>query len=296
MKKRERKNGATARTIAKSVVSVVTLMIALQLFRSLLSYSETGFLPAALFLAWAVYETLLVFELRKESKLDFVRHLINTDIFLACTVLLIAGGPKDNLLEAAGGLFGLTLALSRVFAIIRKHSVRSVILNILAIIMLFSLFLALSSRFATANLFSIILPMIHIISVAFSQIKISILKRIIRKTFALEILFGMLLLIVAISIVLPGFEPGIESFSDGLWYCFAIVTTIGFGDFTAVSGIGRLLSVILGIYGIIVVSLITSIIVNFYSEVKSDPDEDENKDENTAELKTAIEENKTEES
>jgi succinate dehydrogenase/fumarate reductase cytochrome b subunit len=32
----------------------------------------------------------------------------------------------------------------------------------------------------------------------------------------------------------------------------------------------RLLSVILGIYGIIVVSLVTSIIVNFYSEVKTD--------------------------
>ena len=100
----------------------------------------------------------------------------------------------------------------------------------------------------------------------------SVLKRIIRKTYAAEILFGMLLLIVAVSIVLPGLEPGIVSFADGLWYCFAIVTTIGFGDITATTGIGRLLSVILGIYGIIVVSLITSIIVNFYNEVKSDGD------------------------
>lgn len=32
--------------------------------------------------------------------------------------------------------------------------------------------------------------------------------------------------------------------------------------------IGRLLSVILGIYGIVVVSLITSIIINFYNETK----------------------------
>ena len=32
---------------------------------------------------------------------------------------------------------------------------------------------------------------------------------------------------------------------------------------------------ILGIYGIIVVALITSIIVNFYSEIKSDNDDEE---------------------
>ena len=55
--------------------------------------------------------------------------------------------------------------------------------------------------------------------------------------------------------------------------CFAIITTIGFGDITAVTGIGRIMSVILGIYGIIVVSLVTSVIVNFYTEVnKETPD------------------------
>lgn len=36
---------------------------------------------------------------------------------------------------------------------------------------------------------------------------------------------------------------------------------------------GRFLSVILGIYGIIVVALITSVIVNFYNEVKDEPDD-----------------------
>jgi hypothetical protein len=44
------------------------------------------------------------------------------------------------------------------------------------------------------------------------------------------------------------------------------VTTIGFGDLTAVTDFGRILSVILGAYGIVVVALITSIIVNFYGE------------------------------
>ena len=52
---------------------------------------------------------------------------------------------------------------------------------------------------------------------------------------------------------------------------------------TAVSPLGRVLSVILGLYGIIVVALITSIIVNFYTEISkeeaSSKGEASNKDE-----------------
>ena len=68
-------------------------------------------------------------------------------------------------------------------------------------------------------------------------------------------------------------DEGISSFGDALWYCFATVTTIGYGDVTSVTAIGRVLSVILGIYGIVVVALITSIIVNFYNEMKSEKPE-----------------------
>ena len=85
-----------------------------------------------------------------------------------------------------------------------------------------------------------------------------------------QILSGLVILIIAFSFVLTNLEPGITSFQDALWYCFAIITTIGFGDVTATTIFGRVLSVILGIYGIIVVALITSIIVNFYTEVKND--------------------------
>ena len=52
------------------------------------------------------------------------------------------------------------------------------------------------------------------------------------------------------------------------------MTTIGFGDLTAVTDFGRILSVILGAYGIVVVALITSIIVNFYGEMKASPETD----------------------
>ena len=94
------------------------------------------------------------------------------------------------------------------------------------------------------------------------------MREIVRKTYAAEIIAGLLVTMVAFSNVLVFTDDAFHTFWDALWYCFAIVTTIGFGDLTPTTGTGRFLSVILGLYGIVVVALITSIIVNFYGEMK----------------------------
>ena len=60
-----------------------------------------------------------------------------------------------------------------------------------------------------------------------------------------------------------------------MWYCFAVITTIGFGDFVAKTLMGRVLTVILGLYGIVVVAIITSVIVNFYNAVADKSQEKE---------------------
>ena len=104
----------------------------------------------------------------------------------------------------------------------------------------------------------------------FSGLRKQTLVQIIKKTYTIEILYGLVTLTIATSIMLLTVDSSFENFGDALWYCFAVVTTIGFGDFAATSLIGRILTVILGIYGIIVVALITSIIVNFYNETKTD--------------------------
>jgi predicted lysophospholipase L1 biosynthesis ABC-type transport system permease subunit len=83
------------------------------------------------------------------------------------------------------------------------------------------------------------------------------------------VLFCLLAFIIAFSFILPAVEPTITNFWDAMWYCFAVITTIGFGDFYATTLIGRVLTVILGIYGIVVVAILTSVVVNFYNEVSS---------------------------
>ena len=272
MKKRELLNRPSVLTVLRSIIPVAILPISLALFRNADFYASSGILPAAMMLGWTLCEALAAVEALPGSKLGRLSHIIRAAVCLLCTVLLLIGGTQPGFLRAAGLLFALTLAVGRVFSILEKRSVKSTILNILAIAALLLIFLTAYDAFGIASIFSVILAMRQIILLAFSRINLQVLMKIIRKTYAAEILFGMLLLIVAFSIVLPGLEPGIENFADGLWYCFAIVTTIGFGDITAATWIGRILSVILGLYGIIVVALITSIIVNFYNEVKTEDD------------------------
>ncbi len=109
---------------------------------------------------------------------------------------------------------------------------------------------------------------LHVVGISVSQMKLKILANIIRETYVAEILLGLLLMIIACSTIFSTLEESMGGYGDALWYSFALVTTIGFGDITATTLIGRALSVFLGIYGIVVVAIITSVIVNFYGEMR----------------------------
>ena len=109
---------------------------------------------------------------------------------------------------------------------------------------------------------------LHVVGISVSQIKLNILMNIVRETYVMETLLGLLLMIIASSSLLSTMEESMPTYGDALWYCFALVTTIGFGDITAATPLGRILSVLLGIYGIVVVAIITSVIVNFYGEMR----------------------------
>ena len=120
---------------------------------------------------------------------------------------------------------------------------------------------------------------------AFSRIKLGAMMKIIRKTYVAEILYGLIVLIVSFSFVFMIFESEFTNYGDALWYSFSLVTTIGLGDLAATGALTRILSVILGLYGLIVVAVITSVVVNFYNEVKNkkDGEEKEEKEEDKKE-------------
>ena len=233
------------------------------------------FLSIVMYAAFALLFLLRALSSGEKWKPSRLRYGIGSLLFAACAGIFLLRN-SDKACGLAAVLHAAALITDHIFSIVKNHKARNVAMRVIFIlVILLSLTLIIiSGRIALLYILLVTVPRIfyYIAQIAFSRVKLDVLNKIVRKTYAAEILFGMLMLIVAFSIVLPQFEEGIPTFSDALWYCFAIVTTIGFGDFTAATIPGRAISIILGCYGIIVVALITSIIVNFYGETKNDAD------------------------
>ena len=217
--------------------------------------------------AWAVRG----YRLREKRGKDSLRlAYIQAAVFVIAGALPLVIGFNIQTTTLVSVIVALAMIAGRVFSIVCNHRIRNIILNIVAILGIALCAVSLVSMCGLLFLVSVFALM----AIVFSRISFSVLRKIVAKTHAAEIIFGLLLLIVTFSMLLTFFEPNMGNFKDALWYCFAIVTTIGFGDLTAVTDFGRVLSVILGAYGIIVVALITSIIVNFYGEMKTSPETD----------------------
>ena len=68
------------------------------------------------------------------------------------------------------------------------------------------------------------------------------------------------------SLVLFLVEPAVHSYGEGLWFCFVSFSTIGFGDYTSVTMIGRITIVVVTIYAIIVTAMVPGVVVSYYLE------------------------------
>lgn len=97
--------------------------------------------------------------------------------------------------------------------------------------------------------------------------RLRILKQILIRTKAIQILSTFLIFVFGCALVIQAVEPDIHSYFDALWYCYAVITTCGFGDFTAATFIGRAASVLLSIYAVLVIAVVTGVVVNYYNQI-----------------------------
>ena len=255
-----------------SVLSIPLSFNALETWGKDTDAGNVAFALCVMYAAMGAAHLFRAFRLRAKSRAAFIANLVYGVAFMACVALVAIVGPTEAVLTAISLVFWATLLANRVLAIARSRRRWSIVLNVLTIlvILLFSITAFEFISLLIVVLFASLSALISVMVVTFSRIKLDVLREIIRKTYAAEIISGLLLLIVAFSYMLKFTDEAFASFEDALWYCFAVVTTIGFGDLTPTTDIGRLLSVILGLYGIVVVALITSIIVNFYGEMKKE--------------------------
>lgn len=97
--------------------------------------------------------------------------------------------------------------------------------------------------------------------------KLRILKWILVRTHTMELIVGFFVFIFIVGAIIAIVEPEIHTYRDALWYCYACVTTIGFGDVTVTTAISKLISVILSIYAAFIIAIVTGVVVNFYNQL-----------------------------
>lgn len=79
------------------------------------------------------------------------------------------------------------------------------------------------------------------------------------------VLFTVLFLIS--SAIVAAVEPNIDGFGNACWLMFQVITTIGLGDYTCTTVIGRVTAVILSVYSVFFLAVITGTVVSHCTEL-----------------------------
>ena len=80
--------------------------------------------------------------------------------------------------------------------------------------------------------------------------KLKLLWMILKRTKATQILSGYIVFLFVSAAIIQLVELDINHYGDALWYCYAVLSTAGFGDIVAITFIGKLVSVLVTIYTI----------------------------------------------
>ena len=96
--------------------------------------------------------------------------------------------------------------------------------------------------------------------------RLHLLFVVLRRSGVYKVLLVFLGFYMLCALVVLFAEPGIERYDDALWFLWAVSTTVGLGDITAVTPAGRIVTVLCSLYAITTTALITGVIVDYFNE------------------------------
>ena len=250
-----------------------------------------------LFMSFSMIPSSFFTNIISKNKVEISKNVIIGVIYFALAITAICVPFEPIPFAVISSIYLLTISANRVIKAIEVKKIGLKIFNIFLAVLAFVVMILIAADgskpesfinalvFVTTVIF--IIALVGILRFVFSRIQLKEMTKILKKTYALEVLYGLVVLVISFSFIFYTLEPSMLTYGDALWFSFATITTIGYGDFSVTSYITRTLAVILGIYGILVVAIITSVVVNFYNATKNkkDVDEIENKEEITSQEK-----------
>ena len=98
--------------------------------------------------------------------------------------------------------------------------------------------------------------------------RLRVLWVVLKRSGAYKALVAFLTVYLVCGLIIMLFDPGIESYGDALWFLWEVSTTVGLGDYTTISAVARIVTVICSIIAIITTAAITGVIVDYFSEMR----------------------------
>lgn len=97
---------------------------------------------------------------------------------------------------------------------------------------------------------------------------------IFKQTHMDRFLIGFLIYFTLSAVLILWLDDSITTIWDSIWFCFMIVTTIGFGDYTVTAPLARIAASFLGIYGIVLIAFVCGIGASYlFEKMKASNDE-----------------------
>ena len=263
----------------------------------IIEYTQQSLSTVALYLNWGIWivfllEYVILFYFA-EDKMRFVKsHKIELIIVIFSFPIVPEGLESSGFLRFARlprllnalRFFRLAALLSRfgttVKSIFNSKGLRFIVYATIAIVLFFGFLFYISEPDVQSysdglwwalvtittvgygditpltNLGRIIASSLMIMGIGFKSIFNSKgLRFIVYATIAIVLFFGFLFYIS---------EPDVQSYSDGLWWALVTITTVGYGDITPLTNLGRIIASSLMIMGIGFIATITAAVSSYF--------------------------------
>lgn len=121
--------------------------------------------------------------------------------------------------------------------------------------------LPLDSLFQTARIVRLI-RMVRLFSIGKKYF--NPVKRVLQTNGLGKILTVSAFILIAATVLVTHVEPQINTYADGLWWSIVTTTTVGYGDLSPVTKIGRLIAIVLMLIGIGIIGTLTSSLTTYF--------------------------------
>ncbi|MDO4807344.1 MAG: potassium channel family protein [Coriobacteriales bacterium] len=96
--------------------------------------------------------------------------------------------------------------------------------------------------------------------------KLRLLRIVLKRSGANKVVATFLVVYFVCAAVVLVMEPGINTYADALWFLWAVSLTVGLGDFTAITLVGRLASMVCSLCAVLTTAIITAVVVDYFNE------------------------------